>query len=55
MTLKVPSSKPKATPSKSPQPHCLSGLLAATRRGDLSKAQAQEIASRWRRDSRPQR
>lgn len=55
MTLKVPSSKPKATPSKSPRSHCLSGLLAATRSGDLTKAQAQEIASRWRKDSLPYR
>jgi len=50
-TNSKPPSKPKATPSQSPPSHCLSGLLLAVSNGDMTRAQAHEIASRWRKES----
>jgi hypothetical protein len=47
------SSKPKATSlplHQSPPTHCLSGLLAAVKSGSMTKEQAHEIASGWRKE-----
>jgi hypothetical protein len=50
-THSKPTQDPKVGTPPSRQSHCLSGLLAATRRGEITREQAHEIASRWRKES----
>jgi hypothetical protein len=49
--LSKPRSREVAIRSPSHPSHCLSGLIAATHRGDLTRQQAHEIASSWRKQS----
>jgi hypothetical protein len=49
-TRSKPTSELKAHPSPR-RAYCLSGLLMAVQSGEMTRAQAQAIASRWRKES----
>jgi RNase P/RNase MRP subunit p29 len=50
-TKSKPRSEPKASASPPRRTYCLSGLLMAVQSGDMTRAQAQAIASRWCKES----